>query len=182
MVKINRKSIGIGFIMCLMVFCFFQGRQNLEKQTQLLIKRGTISSNIIFWSPTVENEKPEDEDPSKQWVETLSLRPHISVYHSFLTPEECDEIIELGREHVARSEVATKSETDFSAVNDVRTSNGMFFIKEFMMKSPLLRDVEKRISAWTMIPRENCEDFNMLRYEKGQQYMAHVGKNHQMNN
>jgi len=105
------------------------------------------------------------------WIERVSWEPRVFVYHNFLSPAECEQIIALGGQDVSRSlVVASKGQ---SAESEWRTSKGVFLTRQYMEKSPLLRTVEKRIAEWTQLPLENGEAFYLLRYEIGQQYRPH---------
>lgn len=56
------------------------------------------------------------------------------------------------------------------AISDVRTSYGMFFERG---ESDVLRRVESRLSAATMIPVGHGEGVQVLRYQNGQEYKPH---------
>eukprot|EP01125_Pyxidicula_operculata_P016773 TRINITY_DN5800_c0_g1_i2.p1 TRINITY_DN5800_c0_g1~~TRINITY_DN5800_c0_g1_i2.p1 ORF type:complete len:258 (-),score=38.06 TRINITY_DN5800_c0_g1_i2:24-797(-) len=112
------------------------------------------------------------DNANEPWIETISWNPRIQIYHNFLTHDECDEVIRIGEPHLRRSEVVSESPED--AVNDVRTSYGVFLDDSFMKSFALLRDIEQRCSLWTMLPTNNAEAFNLLKYEVGQQYLPHM--------
>jgi prolyl 4-hydroxylase len=104
-------------------------------------------------------------------IEVISWEPRVLKYHNFLTPEECKEIIDLGKNHLSRSEVVSD---DGDAVNDARTSKGVFFTYPFMAKSLFFRDIERRLAEWSQIPAFHGETFYLLRYQKGEQYEPHT--------
>eukprot|EP01125_Pyxidicula_operculata_P002344 TRINITY_DN1222_c0_g1_i2.p2 TRINITY_DN1222_c0_g1~~TRINITY_DN1222_c0_g1_i2.p2 ORF type:complete len:225 (-),score=41.02 TRINITY_DN1222_c0_g1_i2:1186-1860(-) len=106
---------------------------------------------------------------SEPWIETISWNPRIFIYHNILTQEECDYIVNLAGEDVSRSQVV--SETGNSAVNEARTSYGVFLTK--YTEDPIVKKLSKKISDWTHLPEENGEAFYLIRYEIGQEYKPH---------
>jgi len=159
----------------------FTSSVSLEPPSQL-----SLINHKLIYSVALRRTTPP-QDPTEPWIETLSWSPRVFLYHNFLTPEECDEIISLGEKEVSRSLVV--GGVGKSVESTARTSSGLFFVDTFMKQSPLLRDVERRIAEWTHLPVENGEAFYLLRYEKGQEYKPHTdffsktadGKNHYSN-
>jgi len=113
------------------------------------------------------SDKPAAGGP---WIETISWSPRAWVYHGFLTVEEADHIINLGKDHVYESQVV--GTTGQSVKSTARTSSGMF-ITGAMASDPVVLRAQKRIAQWSQIPEENGESFYLIRYEKGQQYVPH---------
>src|SRR5690606_11072807 len=54
------------------------------------------------------------------------LVPRVVVFGGLLSDAECDELVELSRPRLARSETVVRT-TGASEVNEARTSEGMFF-------------------------------------------------------
>jgi len=137
-----------------------------------------VSIRLHELPPTLEKRefmpqyftKPEDADAP--WIEQVSWEPRIFVYHNFLTVKECKEIRAIGEAHVSRSLVV--GATGKSEENAARSSSGVFFGRQFMVESPLLRVVEKRIADWTKVPIEHGEAFYLIRYTSGQEYKPHL--------
>ena len=95
--------------------------------------------------------------------------PRVVVFADLISSGECDELIALARERLARSETV-ETETGSSAVNAARTSDGMFFQPaEF----PVCARVEARIAALLDWPLENGEGLQILRYGPGTEYKPH---------
>lgn len=114
-------------------------------------------------------------NPRTPWVETISWKPRIVVYHNFITPSEGQEIIGLAGGEVSRSLVTVKKDAEKdSAVSTARTSSGVFIHEEHMMRSPLLRDMERRLAEFTHVPVEHGEAFYLLQYLPGQEYKGHT--------
>jgi len=128
--------------------------------------------------------KPEQDN--LPWIEQVSKEPRIYVYHNILTPEECAEVVRIGQPHLTESLVVATTAMA-STKSDARTSNGVFLGSQFMKKSALLRNMERRIEAFSHVPMVNGEVFYLLRYEEGQQYKPHydyfsdddTGRSHQ---
>ncbi len=95
--------------------------------------------------------------------------PCVLVFGGLLSDDECDEMIELARQRLARSETV-QTETGSSEVNAARTSDGMFFERgEFA----LCARIEARIAALLRWPVENGEGLQVLRYCAGAEYKPH---------
>lgn len=95
--------------------------------------------------------------------------PRVLVFGGLLCEAECDEMIELARTRLARSETV-QTGTGSSEVNAARTSDGMFFDRgEF----PVCARLESRIAALLGWPVENGEGLQVLRYSAGAEYKPH---------
>uniref|UniRef100_A0A0D3FQC2 procollagen-proline 4-dioxygenase n=2 Tax=Oryza TaxID=4527 RepID=A0A0D3FQC2_9ORYZ len=102
-------------------------------------------------------------------VTIISWKPRIFFYKGFLSDDECDHLVKLGKEKLKRSMVAD-NESGKSVMSEVRTSSGMFLDKQ---QDPVVSGIEERIAAWTLLPQENAENIQILRYENGQKYDPH---------
>ncbi|KAK8946260.1 hypothetical protein KSP40_PGU006726 [Platanthera guangdongensis] len=104
-----------------------------------------------------------------QWVEVISWEPRAFVYHSFLSKEECNYLIELAKPNMEKSTVVD-SATGQSKDSRVRTSSGTFLRRG---RDKMIRSIEKRLSDFTFLPVENGEGLQILHYEVGQKYEPH---------
>jgi prolyl 4-hydroxylase len=95
--------------------------------------------------------------------------PAIAVLGGFLSDEECAALVDAARPAMKRSGVLDTA-TGGSKVDDVRTSNGMFFQRG---DSELLRRIEARIARLTGWPVENGEGIQVLQYGPGAEYRPH---------
>ncbi|TVU41307.1 hypothetical protein EJB05_14813 [Eragrostis curvula] len=102
-------------------------------------------------------------------VKAVSWQPRIFVYKGFLSDAECDHLVSLGKKKVQRSMVADHT-SGKSVMSEVRTSSGMFLHKR---QDLVISRIEERIAAWTLLPEENAENIQILRYEHGQKYDPH---------
>ena len=107
-----------------------------------------------------------------------SLPPWVVTFDNFITPEECEELIELGYEFgYKRSEDVGKIKFDGShdSVKSERRTSENAWCSGFSgcRQRELPKRIHDRIAKVTGIPPENSEDFQILRYEKGQFYRTH---------
>eukprot|EP00889_Picochlorum_renovo_P004771 jgi/Picre1/31801/NNA_007150.t1 len=99
---------------------------------------------------TVDDSVGYKEGENEVWrgrIEQLSWSPRAYVLHNFLSDEECDHLISLGKGSLHKSSVHE---------DDVVTA------------------IEKRIATVTMLPEENGESLQLLRYVDGQKYEPHT--------
>lgn len=103
-------------------------------------------------------------------------KPWVVEFESFLTEEECDQLIRLGQQRgYKRSQVDAKKRKDGffdSAVTDDRTSSNTWCIEE-CYNDPIVQKITNRIVNLTGVPETNMESFQLLQYEVGQYYMEH---------
>ena len=95
--------------------------------------------------------------------------PRIIVLGGLLSADECDQLVELARVRLARSETVELA-TGASEVNASRTSEGMFFGRG---ENDLCARFEARIAALCSWPVENGEGLQILRYRPGAEYKPH---------
>lgn len=97
------------------------------------------------------------------------LMPRVIVFGGLLSHEECDELVDLARSRLSRSETV-QLDTGSSEVNEARTSEGMFFNRG---ENALCQRIEARIAALTQWPLVNGEGLQILRYRPGAEYKPH---------
>lgn len=95
--------------------------------------------------------------------------PRVIVFGGLLSHDECDQLIELSRPRLSRSETVVTS-TGGSEINTARTSDGMFFGRG---ENELCSRIESRIAALVNWPVENGEGLQILRYRPGAEYKPH---------
>ena len=96
-------------------------------------------------------------------------RPGIAVFDNVLSDEECEGMIELARSRMARSSVVDALSGE-SRESSYRTSSGTFFQSH---GNDLLLRIEQRVAALMQMPVAHGEDFQVLRYDVGQEYKEH---------
>lgn len=123
-----------------------------------------------FPNVTVLSEPQKDDRTKKK------KSPWIITIDDFIKPEECDRLIELGRNRgYARSTDvgAEKFDGTFEEKQSkTRTSENTWCVDE-CMEDQLTQDVLKRIEHLTGVPDANSEHLQLLKYEVGQFYAVH---------
>ncbi|XP_051115445.1 probable prolyl 4-hydroxylase 10 isoform X2 [Andrographis paniculata] len=110
-----------------------------------------------------------DGESSDKWVEIVSWEPRASVFHNFLSKEECEYLISVAAPHMEKSTVVD-SDTGKSVDSRVRTSFGTFLDRG---RDAIVQKIEKRIADFTFLPVEHGEGLQVLHYEVGQKYEPH---------
>lgn len=103
-------------------------------------------------------------------MEQVSWKPRAFLFHNLLSVEECDHLIALGEGHMHKSTVVD-SKTGASVDSQVRTSSGTFLSSH---QDDVVAAIEKRLAHVTMIPEENGESLQLLKYVNGQKYEPHT--------
>lgn len=125
---------------------------------------------FYHWTVPGQTTPKLDEDANTKADVSFSMKtPNLSVVDNFMTTAECAELIELAKTKLARSTVVD-DKTGQPVEHTSRTSSGAFFNKA---ETPLVADIERRISERVGIPVENGEGLQVLRYEVGQEYRPH---------
>ncbi|KAK9820337.1 hypothetical protein WJX72_009156 [[Myrmecia] bisecta] len=127
--------------------------------------------DLIGWSESYKGGKQKDEHQhdGTLWVESLSWEPRAYLYHNFLSEEECDHLIALGKPSMTKSTVVD-SVTGKPMSSTVRTSSGMFLNRG---QDPTVKAIEQRIAMYSQIPASQGEGMQILHYEKTEKYESH---------
>eukprot|EP01124_Arcella_intermedia_P008931 TRINITY_DN1573_c0_g1_i1.p1 TRINITY_DN1573_c0_g1~~TRINITY_DN1573_c0_g1_i1.p1 ORF type:complete len:243 (-),score=44.21 TRINITY_DN1573_c0_g1_i1:17-745(-) len=97
-------------------------------------------------------------DSSDQWIETVSWNPRISIYHNFLTPDQCDRLVHLFEDDLKESGIKSILGT---------------FVSQQYENEPLLVELNKKISEWSHVPTAHGENFYFWKYVEGDFYPPH---------
>jgi prolyl 4-hydroxylase len=97
------------------------------------------------------------------------VNPRVIVFGGLLSDDECDQLVALARERLARSETVDMK-TGGSELNAARTSEGMFFQRG---ENAVCERLESRIAELVDWPVENGEGLQILRYGPGAEYKPH---------
>lgn len=129
-------------------------------------------SKVVLMAAPNENAGEENYEQKKQQEEKLKaehLRSQktVRIIDDFLTPEECDYVVDLSTPLFKKSTVAGKEERELNLGRTSYTAmlkvDGDTIFDEIYEKAAKLADV----------PVENVEYLQCVSYTKGQQYMAH---------
>jgi len=135
--------------------------------------------DLIGWSGETYNARARETSLSKtefpsdalisSQVELLSWQPRAWVVHKLLTEEECDHLIQISSSRLQRSGVVDVN-SGRPLQSNIRTSQGTFLGRG---QDPIVDRIEDKIATWTMIPKDNGEGLQVLKYKEGQEYQAH---------
>nr|WP_315465846.1 2OG-Fe(II) oxygenase [uncultured Rhodoferax sp.] len=104
-------------------------------------------------------------------VQFASYSPRAALLHGFLSPEECDGLIELARHRIRASEVSD-SVTGTSMVDSAsRNSAGTFLRNDESSLVANLRSRAEELLGW---PATHFEEFEVTRYEPGAEFREHM--------
>lgn len=98
-----------------------------------------------------------------------SRTPRVVVLGGLLSNTECDEVMELARGRLARSQVVDL-ETGKQYVHTARTSEGGSFARA---ETPLIARIEQRLSDLVGWPVARGEGMQVMRYGPGAEYQPH---------
>ncbi|KDR32913.1 preprotein translocase [Caballeronia zhejiangensis] len=98
-----------------------------------------------------------------------SSQPVVALLGDVLTEEECERLIEIGRQSVKQSAVVDPASGAEIIIRE-RTSQGAFVNGSV---DPLVAKIDRRLAELTNIPLENGEDLHLLRYGIGGEYRPH---------
>lgn len=91
------------------------------------------------------------------------------VIDNFLTPEECQQMIEMAKPRLQDS-TGWDVEKGQNTKTDYRNSSQMWFGRN---ENELIERIEKRIADVTKVPVENGEQLQLVRYREGEHYKVH---------
>lgn len=161
-----RKNLVILIIgLFLIVLFFFKRKSNNVKIENKVNLKNDLSIKKILSNKVVSKHYGEIDDKKdlckvNEW--------YFEVIENFLTDEECDKIIEIGKPNLVDSLVANPNNNEID--NKVRTSQQYWVNKN---SDPLLQEISKRVSMKLNIPQENQEKLQILHYNAGQFYKKH---------
>jgi prolyl 4-hydroxylase len=130
------------------------------------------------------HSRPESETPQPDArgrihfdiARNLKEKPWVITIENFLSPQECDRLIELGYEaKYERSQDVGGLKPDGTiqaSSNNFRTSENAWCSRS-CREDPTVVDIMTRMQNVTRIPSDQYEDFQILKYLEGQYYRSH---------
>jgi prolyl 4-hydroxylase len=113
----------------------------------------------------------KDGNPATALSEqSLRARPHVRTISQFLSAEECVYLMRVATPSL-RPSVVVHPTTGALVQDSIRTSSAAAF--PFVLESPVLHAINRRIAAATRTTYAQGEPLQVLRYEPGQQYKMH---------
>jgi len=143
--------------------------------TDVEIAEGMTNFSVVIHSgPRLPLEKGRELTEEND----MSQPPWIITFDNFLTDEECNQMIQLGyKAKYERSKDVGEMQIDGSydsVVSKGRTSeNAWCSFRDKCRNTTTAQLIHDRISTVTGIPANHSEDFQILKYEKGQFYRSH---------
>jgi len=107
-------------------------------------------------------------------LRTLSVRPKIFEVRDFLSDDETDGVMTIGSKQGLISSKGSLNSADANsgrAHKSYRTSRQAWLRNEL---SPLIAQLDARVSNLTRVPASHNEDVQLLRYDETQYYYAHM--------
>ncbi|KAA8533713.1 hypothetical protein F0562_031230 [Nyssa sinensis] len=140
-------------ILFLLAFTFSFASIFAETRKELRAK-GVNQETIIQMGRPIQSNRT---DPSR--VIQLSWRPRVFLYRGFLSDEECDKLISLAYDMKENS----MGNGDDPANID---TNKLLTVSESSTntKDDITSRIEKRISAWTFLPKENSTPLQVMHF------------------
>ncbi len=113
----------------------------------------------------------EGNPREKFTVEWISSKPRIGAIRDFLTPNECEFLIEIAKPELTESVVVSPN-TGALIRDPIRTSSTATF--PFVRESPALHAINRRIASATGTSYEQGEPAQVLAYSVGDEYKPHL--------
>lgn len=137
---------------------------NPQFRAQAVVKKVPVPEPIKEGYPSVI-----DLGDIKVRVNIQLEHPRLVVFENVLTEAECDGLIDLAIPTIGRSTVVNNSDGT-SVVHSARTSSGAYFHKA---QHELIDKIDQRLAKLTNWDYDKGEGLQILRYEPGQEYVAH---------
>jgi prolyl 4-hydroxylase len=106
--------------------------------------------------------------PVKPQVALTVQVPNLTLFTNFLSPKECQELIDEASKSLEKSTVI--GEGDEYVYHEARTNSGTFLNRNSL---PLIARIDEHISILTGIPIEYGESVQISRYEVGEEFRPH---------
>ncbi|XP_010526708.1 PREDICTED: probable prolyl 4-hydroxylase 9 [Tarenaya hassleriana] len=173
--RFSSKRLGFPYVFVACTFFFVIGFSFSNLLSQGISgenpRRRSVREEKDVFDPMPRGETGNDS-VAKIPFQVLSWMPRALYFPNFATPEQCQSIIDMAKPLLKPSRLALREGETVENTQGVRTSSGVF-IGVSEDKSGLLKVIEEKIAMATMIPTDNYEAFNILRYQLNQKYSAH---------
>lgn len=152
----------------------------LNKMFKRIVKEG--QSESTNYTVNVHSKPKEVTIPKRENEDEPDVMdgPWVVTFDNFISDTECDQLVQLGyqqKDGYQRSkdvgEVKFDGTFDGYESKSRTSSNAWCSAKEGCRFDPVANLIMERLANVTGIPKENSEDFQLLRYEVGQFYRKH---------
>jgi len=138
-------------------------------------RKGLDNANMTNYSVVIHSRPSTSPSIEVSGVLDKTLPPWVITIENFLTPEECDGLIQLGYKYeYKRSEDvgARKFDGSHDSVKSERRTSENAWCSDFhgCRSEELAQRIHNRMAKVMDIPADNSEDLQLLKYEKGQFY------------
>ena len=100
-------------------------------------------------------------------VTLYSADPIVYVVNNFLSDDECEAFVEMGKGRMERAKVISDDESEFHASR----TNDFCWLEH--SASDVIHEVSKRFSVLVKMPINNAEQFQLVYYGPGNEYKPH---------
>ena len=100
-------------------------------------------------------------------VTLYSADPIVYVVNNFLSDDECEAFVEMGKGKMERAKVISDDESEFHASR----TNDFCWLEH--SASDVIHEVSKRFSILVKMPINNAEQFQLVYYGPGNEYKPH---------
>jgi len=100
----------------------------------------------------------------------INQDPQILIYKNFLSEEYCMEVIKQGKDNLKRAKVISEKNNSIK-VSKGRTNKAGFIPRDISFGKESFKEIIKRKFSLT---EEKLTEFQILRYDKDQQYIQHL--------
>ena len=100
-------------------------------------------------------------------VTLYSADPIVYVVNNFLSDDECEAFVEMGKGKMERAKVISDDESEFHASR----TNDFCWLEH--SASDVIHEVSKRFSVLVKMPINNAEQFQLVYYGPGNEYKPH---------
>lgn len=107
--------------------------------------------------------------PSGVTLEMVSSDPQVVLLHNFLSPDECQHLIQLG-ETTGFTRSTVQGGRDPQTVTTHRTSHSVSLQRQ---QDDIIHAIERRAASLCNYPLAHVENLQVVRYQPGQQYQHH---------
>jgi len=159
-----------------------------KKATADQINLYAVPENDLFmWHPVTLGHvtrvklDPEFQLPGRDYFElhTLSVNPTVLLVPHFMSEEECDHMIELGRQRMKPSPVINGQRLEGDDLTAFRTSSSAAVgshhgsLHKDLGATKVTVRIQQRAAALTKTPFHFQETLQVVRYEVGQHFWSH---------
>ena len=164
------KLIGVSLILIitLVVLIFYKNKSikvNNLKTIKPKLENENFSNNLTY------NDGISSKKHFK--IKILHKNPQVILVKNFMTPYECDYVINLGEPHIKKSEVCGRNG---SKPDKNRTSMTAHIGKMFLdddKYDPILANIRRKAGLFSEKYEKNVEPIQLVRYYPGQFFKAH---------